>query len=286
MTGPRGFHRTRILVLAFFFLALFPWALMASAEPPALQKAQRYTGEENITGWFMSEKLDGIRGYWTGSQLVTRKGKIIHAPAWFTQAFPPFELDGELWSKRDDFTFIQSTVMDKKPSEDWAQITYQIFEVPNAPGTFPTRLAKATRWFDHHPGTPARIIPQIPCQDRRHLDRYMTDITKNSGEGLIIKDPALPFHTGRSPHVLKVKQTSDMEGVIVKINEGKGKYKGMMGSLKLKLKSGVEFNLGTGFSDALRKAPPQPGTVVTFRHHGFTPAKKPRFASYLRVRQD
>lgn len=256
------------------------------AKPLALQKAETYTGEEKVAGWFMSEKLDGIRGYWTGSKLVTRKGKTIHAPARFTQSFPPFELDGELWRKRDDFTFVQSTVMDKTPSKDWNQITYNIFEVPGAPGDFPTRLHKATTWFLAHPDTPARIIPQIPCEDRNHLNRFMAEVEKGGGEGLIVKDPNLPFHTGRSPHVLKVKHATDMEGTVVGINEGKGKYKGMMGSLGLRLDNGVEFNLGTGFSDEMRRNPPQPGTVVTFKHHRFTPSGKPRFASYLRIRKD
>jgi len=44
------------------------------AQEFALQKAKIYTHKEEITGWVMSEKLDGIRGYWDGHQLLTRKG--------------------------------------------------------------------------------------------------------------------------------------------------------------------------------------------------------------------
>ncbi|BCS96563.1 ATP-dependent DNA ligase [Desulfoluna limicola] len=276
----------RTWALITLALAILCLPTMAPSAPLALQKAETYTGEEQVTGWFMSEKLDGIRGYWTGTTLVTRKGKPIHAPEWFIQSFPPFELDGELWSKRNDFAFVQSTVMDQTPSDDWKHITYNIFEVPNTPGDFPTRLDKAKTWFSTHPGSPARIIPQITCEGRSHLDRFMAVVENSGGEGLIVKDPSLPFHTGRSPHVLKVKHAADMEGVVVDINEGKGKYKGMMGSLRLKLENGVEFNLGTGFSDETRKEPPVMGSVVTFKHHGFTRTGKPRFASYLRIRKD
>lgn len=281
MPQTRRSLRTLILGIVFFFLPFF-----ASAEPPALQKANTYTGDEDISGWFMSEKLDGIRGYWTGTALVTRKGVPIHAPAWFTRAFPPFELDGELWSKRGDFAFIQSTVMDTIPSADWKAISYNIFEVPHAPGDFPARLAKARQWFSAHPRAPARIIPQVPCTGRAHLRGFMAEIEEAGGEGLIVKNPELAYHTGRSPHILKVKHAADMEGTVTAINKGKGKYAEMMGSLRLRLESGVEFNLGTGFSDATRKSPPGIGTVVTFRHHGFTHTGKPRFASYLRVRND
>lgn len=40
-----------------------------------IQKPKVYTGNENISGWIMSEKLDGIRGVWNGEDLLTRKGK-------------------------------------------------------------------------------------------------------------------------------------------------------------------------------------------------------------------
>ena len=91
----------------------------------------------------MSEKLDGVRGYWDGTHLQTRKGRLLHPPAWFIQNLPPFELDGELWSKREDFEFIQSTVMDQTPGEGWKKITYNVFEVPNSQGDFYSRLSRA-----------------------------------------------------------------------------------------------------------------------------------------------
>jgi DNA ligase-1 len=34
-------------------------------------------------GWYMSEKIDGVRCYWSGNEMYTRNGNIIHAPQWF-----------------------------------------------------------------------------------------------------------------------------------------------------------------------------------------------------------
>jgi DNA ligase-1 len=96
----------------------------------------------------------------------------------------------------------------------------------------------------------------------------------------------MPYHTGRSAHVLKVKKFADMEGVVIGLNKGKGKYKTMMGSLTLELKNGIVFKLGTGFTDEIRKKPPLLGTIVTFKYHGFTKTGKPKFASFLRMRPD
>jgi len=118
------------------------------------------------------------------------------------------------------------------------------------------------------------------------MDTFLHHIESKKGEGVIIKDPKIAYHTGRSAHVLKVKNFGDMEGVVIGLNKGKGKYENLMGSLTLRLENGIIFKLGSGFKDKTRKNPPLPGTVVTFKHYGFTKAGIPKFASYLRERKD
>ncbi|MEA2060498.1 MAG: DNA ligase [Thermodesulfobacteriota bacterium] len=258
----------------------------AHAGSPALQKALVYTGKEDVQGWVMSEKLDGIRGYWTGTRLLTRRGLPLNPPPWFLENFPPFELDGELWSSRGAYEFIQSVVLDAVPGEEWKKITYNIFEVPHQKGAFFSRLQKAKQWFAAHPNPGVRVIAQKQISHRLDLDRFFKEVASKGGEGVIVKDPALPYHTGRSAHVLKVKKARDMEGTVIAINPGKGKYTGAMGSLTLELANGLRFKLGTGFTDAMRRNPPASGTVVTFKYYGFTRNGIPRFASFLRVRRD
>lgn len=277
------FQKFKYSVILFLFLSFIP---VLTAGELFLQKPKTYTGREEITGWVMSEKLDGIRGYWDGKKLMTRKGLPLFPPPWFIKNFPPFELDGELWSKRGDFEFIQSTVLDKSPGKTWRDITYNIFEVPNEKGNFSLRLKKARVWFETHENEYIRIIPQIKIKDKSDLDRFLSEIEDKGGEGVIVKDPQMPYHTGKSPHILKVKNFSNMEGVVIGINKGKGKYKNCMGSLSLQLKNKTIFKLGTGFTDKVRKNPPTTGTIITFKYYGFTKNGKPKFASYLRDRKD
>ncbi len=123
-------------LLLFFLL---PFLLLA--EKPKLLLLKTYK-DQNISGWVMSEKLDGIRAYWDGRKLISRGGKVMHAPKYFTKDFPPFAIDGELWTKRSDFSHISSIVRDKVPSDEWRQVTYNIFEVPNATGGLFERLKK------------------------------------------------------------------------------------------------------------------------------------------------
>jgi len=72
---------------------------------PAIQHANSYKAASvlDIKQYWLSEKLDGMRGYWNGKQLLSRQGNLIHTPAWFTQHWPTTVMDGELWLGRDQF---------------------------------------------------------------------------------------------------------------------------------------------------------------------------------------
>ena len=63
------------------------------------------------TGWLMSEKLDGVRAYWDGCNLYSRNGRLFSPPEWFKALLPEdMALDGELWTKRDDFQQVVSII--------------------------------------------------------------------------------------------------------------------------------------------------------------------------------
>lgn len=249
-----------------------------------LQKPKVYKGDENISGWIMSEKLDGIRAYWDGKALYTRQGKELSVPPSFIVNFPPFELDGELWTARGDFEKIQSIVMDKSPSKEWQKISYNIFEVPNATGDFMSRITMARDWFEKHENPRVRIIEQIECKSHLELSHFLDEIVSNGGEGVVVRNPNSPYQSGRSVNVLKVKKFDDMEGRVVAINMSNRTSR--VSSLTLKLENGVVFKVGTGFDDRFQKHTLQIGDLVTFKYFGLTMSGKPKFASYMRVRRD
>lgn len=245
-----------------------------------IDKPKTYQNQ-NIDGWYMSEKLDGIRAFYDGKHLLTKNGNIIHAPKTFTQNFPDFFLDGELWTKRNDFEHIQSIVLDKKPSAQWRNITYNIFESPFSKGDFAQRLQKVQTWFENHPNKNITIITQIVCQNKKHLDEYLEEIVARKGEGVIIKNPHLPYISKRNSNSLKVKKFYDTEGTVIGMNSNQN---GTMKSLRVKLPNQVIFNLGGGFSKQQRLNPPKIGEVITFKYYGLTKRGKPKFASFLRIR--
>ena len=60
--------------------------------------------KHKVDGWYASEKLDGVRCYWNGKEMYSRNGKLFYPPDFFKSALPKdIALDGELWTKRDDF---------------------------------------------------------------------------------------------------------------------------------------------------------------------------------------
>ncbi|NQY21203.1 MAG: DNA ligase [Campylobacteraceae bacterium] len=262
-----------LIILLFFFTSLFPLDI----------EKQKYYKNQNITNWYMSEKLDGIRAYWNGQEFLSKNGNKLYAPESFFKNMPNFPLDGELWTKRSDFENIQSIVLDKKPSIHWNKITYNIFEAPNSKGDFKKRLEKINLWFKANPTSNVKIIKHYVCKDRKHLYNFLNDIIKIKGEGVIIKNPNLPYITKRTSNSLKVVMFHDIEGKVININFNKNNR---MKSLVVQLDNGVVFNLGNGFTKEQRLSHPKIGQIVNFKHFGFTKNKKPRFASFLRVRKE
>lgn len=266
--------------MRLFLVFIISYSLLFSLE---IQKPKTY--EKNfhkIENWVMSEKLDGIRAYWNGKELITKNGNKIYTPKWFIQNFPPFALDGELWTKRGDFENIQNIVLDKIPSKNWNQITYNIFEVPNQKGNFFQRIQIFKNWKSKKNIPHLKIIPQIVCNNEEHLNQFLEELVSKKAEGVIIKNPNSSYFTGRINDILKVKKFYDDEGLVIAHNYNeKNNFK----SLVIKLKNGVVFNLGGGFSNKQREKPPKIGEIVTFKYYDLTKYGKPKFASFLRVRK-
>ena len=271
---------TKKILYSYLLIILFVLVPSVSyGSKPDLLLLKTYK-DQNITGWVMSEKLDGIRAYWDGKQLLSRSGKIINTPVWFTKDYPPFEIDGELWSKREDFDNISSIVRDKIPSSNWDQIKHYIFEVPNAKGGLFQRLEKVKPYQNNI----IKIIPQIKIKNKQHLKQFHKKLELLGAEGVVVRDPNVSYINKRTSKALKVKNFKDTECVIVGYTKGNGKYKNKLGALVCKLENSVIFKIGSGFSDKFRNNPPKIGTIITFKYQNLTSNGKPRFPVFLRVR--
>ncbi|WP_205747243.1 DNA ligase [Desulfopila sp. IMCC35006] len=245
-----------------------------------------YNGQVDVSGWLMSEKLDGVRGYWDGKRLLSKNGTVFSPPAAFVRDLPTFAVEGEIWGGRGSFEQTVAIVKKEGPHNGWQQLRLAIFDVPNAPGGFTERIAKAEKWFAAHPSAYAFVIPQTIVGDPTDLSRQLAGIEKLGGEGLIVRKPDAPYAAGRSTEILKVKNYQDAEAVVVAHLPGKGRNTGRLGALLVELDDGRQCRIGGGFSDAERQSPPPIGAVITYKHYGTYQSGLPKFPSFLRIRGD
>jgi DNA ligase 1 len=244
--------------------------------------AKTYDGQ-NVDGWFMSEKLDGVRAVWTGSELLSRNGNRFAAPEWFIAQLPRgVVLDGELFGGRGRFQATVAAVRRKTPADaEWRAIRYCVFDAPAAEGTFKARLAFCVAALAGC--AVAEVVAHQACESKAHLDRFAAALCANGAEGVMLRDPASRYEACRSSKLLKHKAYDSDEAVVVGHEPGEGKYVGLVGSLAVRW-GGVEFHVGTGLTDDLRREPPAVGSRVTFGYCGLTDGGVPRFPTYVDVR--
>lgn len=276
-------------------------------------------GGVDPTGWLISEKFDGYRACYDPDkkQFYSRQNKPFIAPQWFIQAMPPRLVDGELWIGRNMFQEM-GKVRKKVPiDEEWLNVTFQVYDMPEEEGTFSERINKLrlivkltkTKWLRvrkdlpypfNNLECPLVLAKQTVMKSVSHLDTLYKDVIKNGGEGVMLKDPNSPYEGKRSNYLLKYKPNFDAEAIIIGYKPGQGKYSGMLGGfickqlinhdtyMSIDEDEDHEFSI-SGMDDAIRESYESShplGTIISYEHSGKTDKGKPRFGRYTRVRTD
>jgi DNA ligase-1 len=242
--------------------------------------AEVWDGVREVGGWWMSEKLDGVRAYWDGKQLLSRLGNVFHAPDWFVAGLPEHPLDGELFLARKSFQKTIGIVRRQDKSDHWKAIRFLVFDVPGHGGVFEERM-EAMKGLAAHGF--AGVHGHERVRDAGHVREELARVEALGGEGLMLREPGSKYVVGRSATLLKVKSFLDEEAVVVGHQAGTGRHKGRMGAIVVRMGSGVEFSIGTGFSDKEREEAPAVGATVRFRYQELSEGGVPRFPSYTGV---
>ena len=271
-----------------FFIASVPFlSLHAKQSVPDIVLAQIYQSGIDVQQYLVSEKYDGVRAIWDGKQLISRQGNVINAPVWFTKDLPKTSLDGELWLARGKFDALSGAVRKDVPIDaEWKNVTYNVFELPNAEGTFEVRAKRIVEIVKQANIAHLKAVAQFRVKNEVELKARLKKVVAIGGEGLMLHRADALYITGRSDVLLKLKPLFDAEATVVGHTLGKGKYAGKLGALVLETPEGIRFKLGTGFSDVQRENPPKIGSLVTYTYKDKTKAGKPKFASFLRVRDE
>ncbi|MGD7034272.1 DNA ligase [Methylotuvimicrobium buryatense] len=282
MNKANRFNLVRLLLIPIFLFV----ASAAAIEKPDIMQAKVFDPSIDVTEYWVSEKLDGVRARWDGKQLISKNGHLLHAPDWFIEDFPDVTLDGELWLARGQYQQTVSIVSRKAPHSGWEKIKLMVFDLPDNPKPFSERVA-AMRQMAQRRHTPyLNFIKQFRVVSPDELKQKLDQVVAEGGEGLMLHHQDSLYQHGRSNRLLKLKPYDDAEAVVIGYRPGKGQFVGKMGSLKVRAENGKEFYIGTGFSQREREDPPPLGSLISFRHQGYTDKGIPRFAVFIRIRDE
>jgi len=283
MLNRRGLLFAGVLALV---VAASPPAFAREAAPP-LMLADVYRQGMPLDDYWVSEKYDGLRGYWDGRQLWTRGGERVIAPTWFTAPLPSTPLDGELWAGRGNFNLAQSTLRSQTPNDAaWHEIRFMVFDLPAQPGTFTARLAVLRKLLPIVSAPWVVPVAQQRATTHADLQSLLDKTVRLGGEGLVLHRGESLYRGERNTDLLKFKPHDDAEARVVGHVSGRGRNEGRLGALLVETPQGQRFKLGSGFTDAQRDQPPAIGTWVTYRFNGTNASGLPRFARFMRVRED
>ncbi|WP_181566267.1 DNA ligase [Helicobacter monodelphidis] len=234
----------------------------------------------------MSEKFDGVRAIWDTRTLKTRNGYLITTPSWFTESLPPFPLDGELWLDYGNFEEISSLIQSANPQDyRWRKVQYHIFEIPHQKGYLSERMQVLQEYLTQNPHISfIHPIQQIPIESEERLNQFLESIVQKGGEGVVVREAFAPFSTGRNPLAMKLKNHLESECTLIGYEKSKQHNTHQIASLICK-EGELEFKIGTGLKKSMRENPPPIGSLIEYRYFGKTKKGKPKFASFLRIKE-
>lgn len=291
--------RSRALLIFIVCLGVYLINPIQANEKPATTLASTYNIDKNInfSDYWVSEKLDGVRGIWTGKVMLTRQGNTIHLPKAIKKQLPDVALDGEIWIARNTFDKASALVRRKTTTTgEWFNekytVSYNVFDLPDHKGTFDQRLKALEGIYEQSQSTHIqnqsgnqfwRPVKQFKINSHKALIKQLHAIEALGGEGLMLHKGSSHYHNIRNDDLLKVKSFEDAEATVIAHLPGKGKYTNLLGAISVLTPEGYRFNIGSGFSDKERTNPPAIGSVITYKYYGTTHKGTPRFASFLRV---
>ena len=264
-------------------------------------------------GWLMSEKYDGVRVLWNGTDLRSRNGNIFHAPKWFHDSLPKsMGLDGELFGGPHSFAQTSGAVRRKIPDEkEWSSISFMAFDILDLTRPYDERyeILQALVEKAHKKGYHwIHLVKQVPITSTVQMYSFYQQVLRRGGEGIMIRNPKSFYEQRRSKNLIKFKPINDQEAVVVGYTEGKGSNSGMLGSFRVEMidhETGKPtqkyFQLSGHMSRTFRsqykfrhgqvvdapkndKQVPIIGTRVTYEYMSLTKDGLPRQPIFLRIR--
>lgn len=264
---------------------------------------------------FCTPKLDGIRCLIVNGEAVSRNLKPIrnkHVQKKLRGL--PDGLDGELILRGSNkFNEVSSAIMRTEGDPDFI---YAVFDfVVDKDMDYLNRVACLMQAFKVKPRHIELVLPN-EMTDARDVRRYEKQCLKLGYEGIILRSGSGPYKYGRSTvregWLLKLKRFADSEAEVIgfaeKMHNSNPKTKNKLGRSERSshkaglvpvntlgklivrdVKTGIEFGIGTGFDDIMRKdiwkyRTTYLGALVKYKYQKEGQKEAPRFPVFLGFR--
>ena len=224
--------------------------------------------KHDIKGWYINQKLDGLRAYFQNGKLYTRQGKLIigfdHIVKELNLLANKFNLeviDGELYSKDLDFNTIQGYVMRNKNinEEHKKQIKFHCFAVVSNNIKNTSQMINILNKFKSLNLEYVIPLDYYKIESLNELKQYHELFLSQGYEGTMLRHPVNYYTYGRSNDLLKYKTFKEDDFECIKINIGKisiqkdGKEKEIETVTSIVVqKDNVVSEVGSGFSIEMR----------------------------------
>lgn len=259
----------------------------ASQVKPPLMLLETWDGKLDPTGWWASEKYDGVRAWWDGKEFVSRGGNVFPAPALFKAKMPRTVLDGELWLGRRQFQTCSGVARGGAP-DDWAEMKFMAFDVPEF-GSLPleARLGRLHAEVQLANCPWLHAVGQHKVESADALRQLLVAMEGGGAEGIVIRRPGSVYKLdSRTFDWLRVVSVLRAEAVVVGHTRGKGARDIGVGALVCQMPNGQQFKVGTGLKTEHVKNPPPIGTTITYGYKALTDGGLPREPRFIDVRGD
>lgn len=248
--------------------------------------AKKYEGKIKYDprGYILTEKLDGNRciasyedDHWV---FRSRNGKIMHVDFDMGDLPKEFVYDGEVMSFKQTVSsmvltsnlnsgaafkvynneFSETSGIINRHSLD-KDLVYNIFDIMLNDIPYIDRRLELNKMAESYDlPTDVRIVPALATSNITTLDSVASDflhrVCNMGGEGIMINLASASYNHKRTDQLLKFKQVQSMDMRVVHIEEGKGKYEGMVGALICTCERDdgtiVEASVGSGLTDEQR----------------------------------
>ena len=210
------------------------------------------------------------------ADMLTLAGLIPEDNIMFDGELVLIEDDGSVMERKKGNGKLNKAIRGKMPADEaarvrirvWDLITKAEFEAQVSENEYYVRfqmlkgavdVAKKDSKFSLEK---VELIETIKVKDLAAAEKHFAEMLKRGEEGTLLKSFDHVWEDKRSYGLLKMKAIKDADLEVIDWVEGTGKYKGMLGALVCQSSDGkIEVSVGSGFSDAQRKAFTKKATV-------------------------